>query len=139
MRTATAARLGAAIKLHVADSDPGNLECVLHAKGMRVAVNAIPSAVAYTYFDTTSSHFSQVYGNGGAHNPREQPIPVNGIGAVAIWVAAQHELVTTNASPGQRGVYATVTVTGGSARESTRLGVARDAARATLSSTPGGH
>jgi hypothetical protein len=138
VRTATASRLGAAVTLRIADSDPTNLKCVLRGKGMRVAVNAQPSAVAYTEFDTTSSHYSQVFGNGGAHNAREQPVPVTGLGGAAIWVAAENELVTTNASPGQGGVYATVTVTGGPARQGERILVARDAGRATLTSTPGG-
>jgi hypothetical protein len=138
VRTATASRLGAGVKLRIADSDPSSLQCVLRGKGMRVAVNAQPSAVAYTQFDTTSSHYSQVFGNGGAHNPAEQPVPVTGVGGAAIWVAAQNELVATNASPGQGGVYATVTVTGGSVRQGARILVARDAGRATLASTPGG-
>jgi hypothetical protein len=130
--------LGAAVKLRIADSDPTNLKCVLRASGMHIAVNAQPSAVAYTEFDTTSSHYSQVFGNGGVHNTRDQPIPVTGVGGAAIWVAAQNQLVATNASPGQGGVYATVTVTGGSARERARMLVARDAGRAALASTPAG-
>jgi hypothetical protein len=137
VRRAAAARLGAAVNVRVTDSDPTSLRCLLRGRGMRVAVNSQPSAVAYTEFDTTSSHYSQVFGNGAVHNSRDQPVPVSGVGGAAIWVAAQEQLVATNASPGQGGVYVTVTVTGGSARQHDRILVARAAARAALASTPG--
>ena len=135
-RAATASRFGAALALRIANSDPTNIECVLHAHGVRVDVISQPSAVAYTEFDTTSSHYSQVFGNGGAHNSKDQPIPVDGIGVAAIWVAAQDQLVATSASPGHGGVYLTVTVAGGRDRQPARIALARAAALAALAATP---
>lgn len=137
VRAATASRLGAAVVLRIADSDPTNIECVLHGRGVRVEVVSQPSVVAYTEFDTTSSHYSQVYGNGGAHNANDQPVPVEGVGVAAIWVAGEHQLVATTGSPGHGGDYVTVTLAGGRIRTPARLAVARPAARAALAATPG--
>ncbi|MFZ0040768.1 MAG: hypothetical protein WAK93_05635, partial [Solirubrobacteraceae bacterium] len=109
---------------------------MLRGRGVRLHVVSQPSTVAYTEFDTTSSHYSQVFGNGGAHDASDQPVPVDGVGVAAIWVAGAHQLVATTGSPDHGGDYVTVTVAGARPSAPGRLALARAAALAALAATP---
>jgi hypothetical protein len=94
---------------------------------------------AYTEFDTETSHQEQVYGNGGAHDPRQFPVQVTVPGSVvAVWIPAQLLLVATNATPTTGGAYVTVAVKGRAAPARIALRIAEAAARATFAAHPNG-
>jgi hypothetical protein len=87
--------------------------CRVRAGGVRVGVSVERTPRAYTEFDTTVSHYSQVFGNGPVHNSSDQPVPVPAVGGAAVWVAAPRQLVATTAQPGRdAGTYLTVTLSG---------------------------
>lgn len=133
---AAAAALGYAVTAHIAERDLAHLECVLHGRRLRVDIVSEASTRAYTEFDTTTSHQSQVYGS-GVHEPGQIPIPASVPGSVvAVWIRAQREIVATDASPTHGGTYVTVTVTGRSLPGQAALGLAQAAARATFAAHP---
>lgn len=137
-RRAAAAILGHEVSAHIAGPKPANLECVLRAAHVRIAIDSQASAQAYTEFDTTTSHQSQVYGP-GVHEPGQIPVPASVPGSVvAVWIRAEREIVATDAMPGHGGAYVTVTVTGSGARDARALALARAAARATFAAHPDG-
>jgi hypothetical protein len=113
-RACGAAARAAHGSLRVTSRDPGDVECEIDRGPLRAALVVQPSARAYTEFDTTSSHYSQVFGNGPVHDAADQPVPVPGLGVAAVWVPAARQLVATNAGPaGGGGTYLTVTIAGG--------------------------
>jgi hypothetical protein len=101
---------------------------------LRVDTVAQASELAWTLYDTDQSHFAQVFGAGGAHNPAQQPHPVPGLTGNALWVPAQKELIATNGSQSQGGSFVTVKVKG----TGSGLPVATAVARATLRLAPRG-
>lgn len=137
-RTAAAGHLRGVVAVRVTEADPSNLECVVTGGGMRADVVAQASSQAWAEFDTTSAHQSQVFGSGGVHDPAQFPIPVTGVGEVAVWIAAQGELVATNGTPTRGGSYVTVTVSGAHAPTVRLRALARAIARATLAAAPRG-
>lgn len=113
---------------------PGDIECTVRKGGLRAALVLQPGPRAYTEFDTSSSHYSQVFGNGPAHAAADLPLPVPGVGVAAMWVPAPRQLVATNAEPnGSGGTYITVTVTG---RRAAARAMAVAVARAALRASP---
>ncbi len=136
-RDATARVAKHAVALRITSRNPVSLVCVVHAGAARLEIAAQASAQAWTEFDTTSSHQSQVYGP-GVHEPGQEPLPVTGVGAAAIWIPAEKELVTTNGTPTQGGNYVTVTVKARAKDGPAPLALARSAAVATLATAPRG-
>jgi hypothetical protein len=143
-RAAAEAVLRAAVTVHVADSDPADVECVLHSGALRVDVVAEASPQAWVEFDTTESHQDQVYGPGGVHEPSQIPKNESQGRMLAGWIPAKNELFATNGSPTRGGSYVTVMVTRGAkggrsaTGSATRLRVAREVALATLAVAPRG-
>ncbi len=128
--------LGHPVSARIAGRDPGNLRCTLLERRLAVAIVSQASPEAYTIFNTTSAHQSQVYGP-GVHEPGEIPVAVSVSGAVvALWIPAQREIVATDAMPSGHGAYVTVTVTGASADDRSALTLARAVARATFAAHP---
>ena len=99
------------VTVRVADSDPGNMECVLSAHGVRLDVVADPSPRAFSQYDATVVHQSQAFGSLTGSSPRDLPINLAGLGFNASWVPAKQELIATNATQSTGGVFVTVTVT----------------------------
>ena len=137
LRTAQAF-IGAAAQMQVADSDPANIECLLHGEGIRLDVTAQASPLAWTEYDTTVVHLAQAFGSPGVHEPSHLPHPVPGLGGNATWVPAQGELVATNGTQSTGGSYVTTTVTRSSPHGPASLTVATAVTRATLASAPRG-
>lgn len=136
-RDATARLANQAVALRITSRNPDSVACVVHAGTARLQIVAQASAQAWTEYDTTTSHQSQVYGP-GVHEPGQIPQQVTGVGAVAVWIPAQKELVTTNGTPTRGGNYVTVTVKGRAKDGPTPLALARSAAVATLATAPRG-
>lgn len=121
-------------RVRIIDHDPTNIECLVSKGSLRVDTVAQKSELAWTLYDTDQSHFAQVFGNGGVHNPAQQPHPVPGLSGNALWVPAQKELIATNGSQSQGGSFVTVKVKG----TASGLPVATAVARATLKLAPRG-
>jgi hypothetical protein len=139
-RAAAATVLAAAVTMRVADSDPANVECVLHGAAVRLDVVAEASPQAWTEFDTTQSHQDQVYGPAapGVHNRLQVPQNESEGEMLAGWIPAKDQLFATNGSPTRGGSYVTVTMTPGAAGATARRRVARAVALATLAIAPRG-
>jgi hypothetical protein len=140
-RQAAAKALGSPLSQRIVSPAAVNLECVLTGSQVRVIVDSQAGPRAYTEFDTESSHQSQVYGNGGAHDAAQAPVPATVAGSqAAIWIPAQLMVVATDATPdnGGAGAYVTVTVSGRAAPAKTALRVATAAAGATFAAHPDG-
>jgi hypothetical protein len=140
-RQAAAKALGSPLTERVVSSAVTNLECVLTGRQVKVTVDSQAGPRAYTEFDTESAHQSQVFGNGGVHDPTQAPLPVTVPGSLAaIWIPAQLMVVATDATPdnGGAGAYVTVTVSGHAAPAKTALRVATAAAGATFAAHPDG-
>lgn len=123
-------------RLRILDRDPTNIECLV-SKGRRLSVDAIAQAseLAWTQYDTVSTHLSQAYGPGSVHDAGQLPQqPVPGLGGNSLWVPAQRELLATNGTQSRGGSYVTVKVTGGPSD----LAVATAVARAALELAPRG-
>lgn len=130
------AALGRAATAQITGRDPSNLQCSVRVAHVRVTIVSQASAQAYTEFDTTTSHQSQVYGP-GVHEPGQIPVPASVPEAVAaVWIRAEREIVATNAQPGHAGAYVTITVAGPGARAAAALTLARAVARATFAAHP---
>jgi hypothetical protein len=140
-RQAAAKAFGSPLSDHIVSPAAANLQCVLTGRQVRVTIDSQAGPRAYTEFDTTSSHYSQVFGNGGANNPADQPVPATVPGSqAAVWIPAQLMVVATDSTPsnGGAGAYVTVTVSGHAAPAKTALRVATAAAGATFAAHPDG-
>jgi hypothetical protein len=140
-RQAAAKAFGSPLSDRIVSPAAANLQCVLTGRQVQVTIDSQAGARAYTEFDTTISHQSQVFGNGGANNPAQQPVPVTVPGSqVAVWIPAQLMVVATDSTPsnGGAGAYVTVTVSGHAAPAKTALRVATAAAGATFAAHPDG-
>jgi len=140
-RAAVAKTFGSPLSERIVSPAAASLECVLTGRQVQVTIDSQAGPRAYTEFDTTSSHYSQVFGNGGANNPAEQPVPATVPGSqVAIWIPAQLMIVATDSTPsnGGAGAYVTVAVRGHGAPAKTALRVATAAAGATFAAHPDG-
>jgi hypothetical protein len=140
-RQAAAKALGAPLSERIVSPAAASLECVLTGRQVKVTVDSQAGPRAYTEFDTESAHQSQVFGNGGAHDPAQDPLPVTVTGSqVAVWIPAQLMVVATDATPdnGGAGAYVTVAVSGRAAPAKTALRLATAAAGATFSAHPDG-
>jgi hypothetical protein len=140
-RQAAAKALGSPLSERIASPAAANLECVLTGRQMQVTIDSQAGPRAYTEFDTETSHQSQVFGNGGVHNPAEDPVQITVPGSqVAVWIPAQMMVVATDSTPanGGAGAYVTVTVSGRAAPAKTALRVATAAAGATFAAHPDG-
>lgn len=146
-RQAAAKAFGSSLSERIVSPQAANLECVLTGRQVQVTIDSQAGPRAYTEFDTTSSHYSQVFGNGGANNPAEQPVPATVPGSqAAIWIPAQLMIVATdstpsggsNGAPAGAGAYVTVAVSGHAAPAKTALRVATAAAGATFAAHPDG-
>jgi hypothetical protein len=114
---------------------------VLTGPQVQVTIDSQAGPRAYTEFDTETSHQSQVFGNGGAHDPNQYPLPVTVPGSqVAVWIPAQLMIVATDSTPtnGGAGAYVTVAVRGHAAPAKTALRIATAAAGATFAAHPDG-
>ena len=140
-RQAAAKAFGSPLSERIVSPAAANLECVLTGRQVQVTIDSQAGPRAYTEFDTTSSHYSQVVGNGSANNPAEQPVPATVPGSqAAIWIPAQLMVVATDSTPtnGGAGAYVTVSVSGRAAPAKTALRVATAAAGATFAAHPDG-
>jgi hypothetical protein len=140
-RQAAAKAFGSPLSDRIVSPAAANLQCVLTGRQVRVTIDSQAGPRAYTEFDTTSSHYSQVFGNGGANNPADQPVPATVAGSqAAVWIPAQLMVVATDSTPsnGGAGAYVTVTVSGHAAPAKTALRVATAAAGATFAAHPDG-
>jgi hypothetical protein len=140
-RQAAAKAFGSPLTDRIVSPAAAHLQCVLAGRQVQVTIDSQAGPRAYTEFDTTISHQSQVFGNGGANNPAQQPVPVTVPGSqVAVWIAAQLMVVATDSTPsnGGAGAYVTVTVSGRAAPAKTALRVATAAAGATFAAHPDG-
>ncbi|MGI8713894.1 MAG: hypothetical protein ACR2NR_12110 [Solirubrobacteraceae bacterium] len=106
---------------------------MLTSRRLRVVVSSQASAVAYTEFDTETSHQDQVY---GTRDPGQIPSAVSIPGTVAVWIRAQHEIVATDATPTTGGSYVTVAITGRALRGRAAVTLGRAVARATFAAHP---
>jgi hypothetical protein len=140
-RQAAAKAFGSPLSDRIVSPAAANLQCVLTGRQVQVTIDSQAGPRAYTEFDTTSSHYSQVFGNGGANNPADQPVPATVAGSqAAVWIPAQLMVVATDSTPsnGGAGAYVTVTVSGHAAPAKTALRVATAAAGATFAAHPDG-
>lgn len=133
---AAAGALHSQVRVRITGSDPADIHCRLAAGGIVLAVEAQTSDQAWVEFDTTQSHYAQVFGPTNIHNKAEQPQNVTGVGPQAFWVPAQRELVTTNAQEGSTGTYVTATVTHRKRVGGSSLRLASAVARAALAAAP---
>lgn len=146
-RQAAAKAFGSALSMRIVSPKAADLQCVFTGSQVQVTVESQAGPRAYTEFDTESSHLSQVFGNGGANNPAQQPVPVTVAGSqAAVWIPAQLMVVATdstptgggNGAPAGAGAYVTVTVSGHAAPAKTAQRVATAAAAATFAAHPDG-
>jgi hypothetical protein len=140
-RKAAAQAFGAPLSARIASPAAASLECVLAGRQVQVTVDSQAGPRAYAEFDTTTSHQSQVFGNGGAHDPAQDPVQVTVPGSkVAVWIPAQQMIVATDSTPnnGGAGAYVTVTVTGPAAPAKVALSLAKAAAAAVFAAHPDG-
>jgi hypothetical protein len=128
--------LGYSARAAIVNRDPTNVSCVVTGRTeLKARIVTQTGDQAYTEFDTETSHQSQVYGP-GIHTPAQIPRGVTIRGAVAaVWIPAQREALATNAQPGHRGTYVTVTVSGPAGAIALRL--AKAITRATFAAHPG--
>lgn len=131
-------RLGGSTRLHIADSDPTNVECRLSGKRAHLDVVAQATSVAWTEYDTATVHQVQAFGVGSVHVPSQIPRNVYGVGGLASWIPAQNELIATNGTQSRGGCYLTVKVTHSSLPARARMQLARTVAKATLAVAPRG-
>ena len=142
-RRAAAKAFGAALSGRIVSPAASDLQCLLTGKHLRVAIESQAGPRAYAEFDTETSHQSQVFGNGGAHNPAQDPVEVTVPGSqVAVWIPAQAMVAATDSTPDNGGggayVTVTVTVTRQAVSAKTALSVAQAAAAATFAAKPDG-
>ena len=140
-REAVAKTFGAPLSERIISPAAASLECVLTGRQVQVTIDSQAGPRAYTEFDTETSHQSQVFGNGGAHDPAQYPLPITVSGSqVAVWIPAQMMVVATDSTPtnGGAGAYVTVAVSGRAAPAKTALRVATAAAGATFAAHPDG-
>jgi hypothetical protein len=139
--------LGSPLSERIVSPAAASLECVLTGRQVQVTINSQAGPRAYTEFDTEISHQSQVFGNGGANNPAQQPVPATVPGSqAAVWIPAQLMIVATDSTPtgggagapAGAGAYVTVTVSGHAAPAKTALRIATAAAGATFAAHPDG-
>lgn len=128
--------LGRAVTMRIVDRDPVDVRCVLRGRGFALALSVRSSPDAFTAFNTTSAHQSQVFGP-GVHNPAEIPRPTVVRGSViGVWIPGAHEILATDAEPGRSGVFLTATVSGPVSKRNLALHLARGAAEAALAAHP---
>lgn len=140
-RQAAAKALGSPLSARIVSPAAASLECVLSGRQVRVTIDSQAGPRAYTEFDTEISHQSQVFGNGGVHDPDQYPVPITVPGSqVAVWIPAQMLVVATDSTPtnGGAGAYVTVAVSGRAAPAKIALRVATAAAGATFAARPNG-
>jgi hypothetical protein len=138
-RQAAAKAFGSPLSERIVSPAAANLECLLTGRQVQVTIDSQAGPRAYTEFDTEISHQSQVFGNGGAHDPDQDPVQITVPGSqVAVWIPAQLMVVATDSSPtnGGAGAYVTVAVSGHAAPAKTALSVATAAAVATFAAHP---
>jgi hypothetical protein len=135
-QAAAARALNAPVRVGIRSAAASDIQCRLAGGGMVLAVEAQSSDQAWVEFDTTQSHFAQVFGPSSVHNSSEMPQNVTGVGPQAFWVRAQGELVTTNAQEGSLGTYVTVSVTHRARGAPRSLPIASAVARAALAASP---
>ena len=146
-RQAAAKAFGSPLSQRIVSPAAADLECVLTGRQVQVTIDSQAGPRAYTEFDTETSHQSQVFGNGGAHDPAQYPLPITVPGTqAAVWIPAQKMIVATDSTPTGSGAgapagvgaYVTVTVSGRAAPATTALRVATAAAGATFAAHPDG-
>jgi hypothetical protein len=140
-RQAAAKALRAPLSARIVSPGTADLQCLLTGSQAKVTIESQAGPRAYTEFDTEISHQSQVFGNGGAHNPAQDPVPVTVPGAqAAVWIPAQLMVVATDSTPdnGGAGAYVTVAVSGRAAPAKTALSIATATAGATFAAHPDG-
>jgi hypothetical protein len=138
-RQAAEKALGSPLSARIVSPAAASLECVLTGRQVQVTIDSQAGPRAYTEFDTEISHQSQVFGNGGVHEPDQFPVEITVPGSqVAVWIPAQMLVVATNATPTTGGAYVTVAVSGRAAPAKIALRVAAAAAGATFAARPNG-
>ena len=130
--------LGSTVRLHIAGSDPTDIECVLAGGGVHLDAIAQASAVAWTEYDTAAVHQAQAYGTGAVHQRSQQPHSVPGLGGNSTWIPAKQELIATNGTQSRGGSYLTITVTRHTHDTPSSLALAAAVGRRMLASAPRG-
>jgi hypothetical protein len=130
--------LGSRVHLHIASSDPTNIECVLAGNGAHVDAIAQATAVAWTEYDTAAVHQAQAFGTGAVHQRSQQPHSVPGLGGNSTWIPAKQELIATNGTESRGGSYLTVTVTRHTPHAPPSVAVAAAVGRTMLALAPRG-
>lgn len=102
--------LGRAPSERIVNHDPVDIVCRLRSGRLSIRIEAQASSQPWMEYDTTQVHLLQAYGASSVHKRSELPVNVTGVGLQAIWVPAQGELVTTNATESTAGNYLTVNV-----------------------------
>jgi hypothetical protein len=146
-REAAAKAFGSPLSERIVSPAAADLQCVLTGRQVQVTLESQAGPRAYTEFDTEISHQSQVFGNGGANNPAQQPVPATVPGSqAAVWIPAQKMVAATDSTPtgggagapAGVGAYVTVTVAGRAAPAKVALRVATAVAGATFAAHPDG-
>lgn len=119
----------------IVSPDRVDIVCRLRSGRLTVRVEAQASTQPWVEYGTTQVHLVQAFGSGSVYKRAQLPRNVTGVGTQALWVPAQEELVTTNATESSAGSYLTVDVNHGG-RSAARLAVA--VARAALAVAPSG-
>jgi hypothetical protein len=133
---AAARVIGHAPSEKIVSPDRVDIVCRLRSGRLTIRVEAQASTQPWVEYGTTQVHLVQAFGSGSVHKRSQLPRNVTGVGSQAIWVPAQEELVTTNAtSESSAGSYLTVDVNHGG-RSAQRL--ATQVARAALAMAPSG-
>jgi hypothetical protein len=100
--------LGHAPSVRIVNHDPVDIVCQLRTGRLSIRVEAQASSQPWMEYDTTQVHLLQAFGTGSVHTRSQLPLNVTGVGLQALWVPAQDELVTTNATESSAGNYLTV-------------------------------
>jgi hypothetical protein len=135
---AAARVLGHSPTVRIANRDRADIVCRLHSGRVSIRVEAQASSQPWMEYGTTQVHLIQAFGSGSVHTRSQLPVNVKGVGLQALWVPAQDELVTTNATESSAGNYLTVQLShvGPGGLSARRL--ASEVGRAALRAAPSG-
>lgn len=132
------ARAQPALTVRIVSSQTADIVCRMADAAVVLRLEAQATSRAWEEYDTTVVHLQQAFMGGSVHQQRYLPEDVGGVGLMAVWVPAQHELVTTNGTQSSGGSYLTVTVAGRGSRAPSGRRLAILAARAAIALAPRG-
>lgn len=134
-----AARLVGQTSVHIAGSDPANIECRLSAQSLKLDVIAQASPRAWEEFDTVVVHQAQAFSGSSLPTSKQHlPQDISGLGYNAAWIPSSQEFVATNGTQSTAGSFVTVTITNRSSHRASGQKLAAAVATATLAVAPKG-